>query len=298
MTATPSSTVASSAFAPGNGETLSPQVPLYHYTDARGFSGIMQTRALWATDALYLNDSTEVAWGLDVFRTALHAYQGSMKSRVDEIVAMVEREVAFQLFIVSFTELGNDLSQWRGYAPNGGYAIEFPPEAVMGLCGLTGGGFGRAFRPIVYDTVVQAECARLVVDQFVRDLEQLNDHWWDIRKGEFAHDFTGRSLTEAVWMKHPKFIGEKEWRLVVSAPSSEQRFRVTRSLLTPYVPVQFGANVLTSIGVIVGPTPHQRLANRAAVLQVESALLACGIDLLAGDRQEKVRDCGIPYVTW
>jgi hypothetical protein len=35
---------------------------LYHYTDAHGLLGIVQSRQLWASNAAFLNDSTEVTY--------------------------------------------------------------------------------------------------------------------------------------------------------------------------------------------------------------------------------------------
>jgi hypothetical protein len=38
---------------------------LYHYTSLTGIIGILQTRFIWATNALCLNDASEFSHGLD-----------------------------------------------------------------------------------------------------------------------------------------------------------------------------------------------------------------------------------------
>jgi hypothetical protein len=39
--------------------------PVFHYTDQAGSLGIIQTKAIWATDLRYLNDSREYSHGFD-----------------------------------------------------------------------------------------------------------------------------------------------------------------------------------------------------------------------------------------
>jgi len=46
-------------------------VLLYHYTNTAGMLGILRTRALWATDVGYLNDSKELLYGRDEVVSAL-----------------------------------------------------------------------------------------------------------------------------------------------------------------------------------------------------------------------------------
>lgn len=44
---------------------------LWHYTDAGGLQGILGGDELWATDTRFLNDATEVHYGLDVAEEAM-----------------------------------------------------------------------------------------------------------------------------------------------------------------------------------------------------------------------------------
>jgi hypothetical protein len=41
---------------------------LYHYTDATGLLGIVQSRAIWATHIRYLNDAQEFDYAADLAR--------------------------------------------------------------------------------------------------------------------------------------------------------------------------------------------------------------------------------------
>ena len=46
---------------------------LYHYTDSKGLLGIFETGKLRATEARYLNDATELEYGLGLAEEVLAA---------------------------------------------------------------------------------------------------------------------------------------------------------------------------------------------------------------------------------
>jgi|SRR5579864_2927161 len=62
-------------------ETL-PTRPLCHYTSQRGLVGILNDRAMWATDANYLNDSQEVIY-------AVNLAQNFFRNRTDKNLRFV-----------------------------------------------------------------------------------------------------------------------------------------------------------------------------------------------------------------
>lgn len=44
---------------------------LFHYTSAEGFNKIIEDGTLWATNLLYMNDPTEVTYGIKKFKKHL-----------------------------------------------------------------------------------------------------------------------------------------------------------------------------------------------------------------------------------
>ena len=42
---------------------------LYHYTSQKGLLGILQTKKLWMTNILYLNDSSECIHTIDLLKS-------------------------------------------------------------------------------------------------------------------------------------------------------------------------------------------------------------------------------------
>ena len=53
---------------------------LYHYTNASGLKGILETGSLWATDAEFLNDAQELQFGRSELCHALRAHAESLYS--------------------------------------------------------------------------------------------------------------------------------------------------------------------------------------------------------------------------
>jgi len=54
---------------------------LYHYTSQKGLLGILQSKKLWMTNILYLNDSSEFLYTVDLVKTELENYKNLSKGR-------------------------------------------------------------------------------------------------------------------------------------------------------------------------------------------------------------------------
>ncbi|SFB04113.1 hypothetical protein SAMN04515620_11430 [Collimonas sp. OK607] len=95
---------------------------LYHYTSAEGLQSILKGRSFWASDISYLNDSSELAYGTELFNERLAAlvesrkcnYVGQFVKYLSEAIGPFFRE-RFRTYIVCFCSNGDQLSQWRGY---------------------------------------------------------------------------------------------------------------------------------------------------------------------------------------
>ncbi len=79
-------------------------------------------------------------------------------------------------------------------------------------------------------------------------------------------DFTENLAKLAPLIKSSAFQEEKEWRLVSTQGITNERlsFRPSRSMLTPYFKFLLGRERESYLrSVVVGPTPHQELAEMA-----------------------------------
>lgn len=112
---------------------------LYHYTDANSLMSILRTQTLWATDAIYLNDSREIRYGIKKFKKALLSYKpvdklngmdsiavGKALEQIDSIESLLHDGNARRVYVTCFSAKSDSLSQWRGYGNSGGgFAIGF-----------------------------------------------------------------------------------------------------------------------------------------------------------------------------
>lgn len=144
---------------------------LFHYTTEAGLRGIIESQALWATNAAFVNDSTEASYFFDSRLRLLIDRQLRQSKRItaieDESVreftirANLEgltaafRNTAGQInsaYLTSFTRLratnpeilpaqraprtereDGVLSQWRAYGSGGGFAIVFTTSGLEKL---------------------------------------------------------------------------------------------------------------------------------------------------------------------
>jgi hypothetical protein len=151
------------------------QVPAFHYTNADGVRGILQSKAIWLTDILHLNDPSELKFGMDPARARLHEHlQKSTnelaKRFLSDLDLLITKDVfdVFGFYVASFSLDGDHLDQWRAYADNGrGYCIEFSKSIFTGES-LAANPAGRVLPVrIEYgrDTIENAQ--KLVIDEVV-----------------------------------------------------------------------------------------------------------------------------------
>lgn len=225
---------------------------LYHYTSAEALVSILERGKLWASDIRYLNDSNEYKEGVEIINTVFNTNINNLptnnpqKSRVQKIYdnAIARSKNSFT-FIVSFSETKDLLSQWRGYCPQGGYAIEFDvPEQKD---------FSTDF-PIhkcIYSQSNKNIEANKLFDLLIKD-----------KKNSPA---AIKRLESITWSNFAKFKNEgfheeKEHRIVrfVDSDSDIIKFRTKKSLIFPYIEVPIPDNYITSI--IIGPTQNPDLS--------------------------------------
>jgi len=245
---------------------------LWHYTDARGLMGILEHEELWATQTNFLNDSTELAHGIDLATRAMAGYDAS---HVKEVTArflggLVDPEMAalaswldrnLDVYVACFCSDGDLLSQWRAYAGRddaGGYAIGMgtrPP--LQGWPQTAPGGHGFALRRVLYDAKEQEAACRDLVETLVPILDEEPT---DVeRQKSFARSLIDGVVELASWCKHPAFEEEREWRIVYVRNNDSSKLPVRqrefRGLIVPYVALQLPSPV----GRMLGHMPVQAL---------------------------------------
>lgn len=285
------------------------------YTNESGLLGIVTSKTLWASHTSFLNDSEEIVgflnrvlpnilqpeferyvessaelstlvrtarqWGIDL--------QDSWFRKMVDGLTEAERR-AQDHYVTSFCTTDDPwisehglLSQWRGYGPDGGYAIIFDTKELASL--LTAE--GRIYHEetiLVGD--VQYDMAELSKVQDKKVLECIQY----VREAFLAHLETGdierfipafeRITILSELCKHRGFAEEKEVRIVVSEPSVEvgpdpsnqsgKSYRRAHSYLRDGAVVPCihlfedqTSNALPIRRVIIGPHPEKQQREKA-----------------------------------
>ena len=217
---------------------------LYHYTTPQGLQGIIDTKTIWASDYRFLNDATELKHGLAIFDKLFDSHRERLaKDRVEIIDGLrksIETSRDFCVFIASFCQNGDLLSQWRGY--KAAYAL--------GISGqwLQENAAEQNFElvPIAYSFAQQQasiHAAISLLQNYIDDnaakgktnLRKSILRWW-----------SSRMLIVLAALKSEAFDEEAEYRLVKACHywPKEMRTRPTPQGLVPYVEVKFACKTI------------------------------------------------------
>jgi len=249
---------------------------LYHFTPVSGFLSILRDQCLWATDARYFNDSSELQFiGEVAAEVASELLSTATSSAARAVVTWVTgRTVSLSalydhlptrlrlrdhVFVASLSESWEVLSQWRAYAADGaGYAIGFEGSfewRVKSTNTDSGETRARLIR-VVYDRGEQKDLVRPLLDKVIVSLNRCPEKSGEIEQATFSASGSLAWALErlSVVCKNPGFREEQEWRLVASDPiwGEKIHFRPGRFGLTPYVQL-CGAERLPLREVAIGP---------------------------------------------
>lgn len=110
-----------------------PVETIYHYASLQGAEGIIGN-GLWATGHQHLNDTSEISYGLSIFKEVICSNDWSRECdfkfeydyKKDVVEMICDHSIRKSIFCCSFSEEDNLLSQWRGYCPKiGGVSLGF-----------------------------------------------------------------------------------------------------------------------------------------------------------------------------
>jgi hypothetical protein len=250
------------------GFAVPPPNQIFHYTTADGLLGILESKQLWLTHTSFTNDTGEHRYAANLLRSAIGLLEeglpANLRTGFQDFHLPFDIFQGDSLFVASFAEDGDLLSQWRGYGGLGtGYALGFDGPTL-------------------------------------RQATQNQGHWDGLYQIQYIHTFTGNPLFDALECiaellqefgisdhrslpalsvflsiylarcKHPAFQEEREWRVVnwVSDDSERIRFRSVRGELRPYVELSLedSDGRLPLRSVVCGPTTDRNRGVEAVTL--------------------------------
>lgn len=238
---------------------------VYHYTTSAGFLGITTSKSLWATNIHYLNDNKEFLHSLDLFKEELYRRKKLVSADKVEILdflsASFEPIKELKLFVCSFTEEGDLLSQWRGYCPDGGgISLGFEFQKIKKCAQQQGYRIG----PCIYEHKEKVLAITKILDMTLPNIESM---FGKAPEHNIRGYFYQNVILLAPFMKHPSFKEEKEWRCSLF-PSLEQlqalHYRSGKTVIIPYHEIQLMYEDKFSIKhIIIGPSEHRKLQSNA-----------------------------------
>lgn len=268
---------------------------LYHYTSAAGLLGIVGTPSMpatfWLSQIQYMNDAEEWYHAYKLARAEILKFSrrttgirevmkglyGIPHEELSTIgpqgLDVIESFGMSRHFTFSLSQEKDLLSQWRGYAPLGGYSVGFKVRDLRNLANRNGFKLVRC----IYEKSEKEAAIASQVDLIEQNLRnEIIDPTIELPDGFSPRDkalATARvrfqeSVNQfATYFKHESFKEESEWRIVgiVGGGATDQRarWRVRGNLILPYCCLDIGPAGPSPVPVreiVVGPGVDSRLA--------------------------------------
>jgi hypothetical protein len=286
-------------------EHVSKPIPdvLWHYTSFGAFQGIVTSKKIWATEYRFLNDQEEIRHAKELAQALVDeerenigdfAVRATIRSAVNVVFSprSILHEENQRVMVASFSEVGDQLSQWRGYANDSrGVSVGFDLQSLRPPADI---GTTVTFAPCVYGLDQKRALLKAVFAHYVNGIqawwnpimeiarakkregatigpnfsqELVSEHREQLNKAlrESLRDLQFDLLRVAPLLKNEAFSEEKEWRLVLPwmpKPGLPKRleFRCTGDTLVPYIAWPFNLKheeaPIPCKELILGPGSH------------------------------------------
>lgn len=254
-----------------------PPATFYHYTSAPSCLSILDGDELWASHAGFLDDLSEISHAVSIARQVcadLEDELGAEHRRLLRALAGALGNFAqVPVFVASFSESGDLLSQWRAYCKYpGGYAIGIAPSYLAPRARTAGFAlakcrYGRDEQRAVLDRLIKDHVAAYLSKDVAAERNALQAAGSDAPATDQIRGMLGDVARVAAFLKHPSFVEEREWRIVSLGESVAPKFRVAGGRLVPYVPFSLRSTKRDEgyvTELVVGPSPFPERAVEAA----------------------------------
>ncbi|MDB5288379.1 MAG: hypothetical protein JWR05_3328 [Mucilaginibacter sp.] len=219
---------------------------VYHYTSFESFQKIITTESLIATNVLYLNDTNEFKYGIDMFEFSLEEILKKKKtskliiSIIEDIYNKIHESNISDNYVTCFSAEKDQLSQWQAYGDSGrGVAIGFKVTSLS-----------RCFQYHAVGAWVEYDIYRMMNNITLISSEFFNSYSKLVKEFAFEDERHAISIASELYLSQllPTFIGhyknsnfkqEKEYRLALKEGKYIQPIELdfmvkNKSLLVPY----------------------------------------------------------------
>jgi len=102
---------------------------IWHYCPVESFRSIVESSAIWLSNAQWLNDQTEMAWGRRLISSALRRIADD--ATTDSYLVPYQSWNNTWPHVACFSTCKDSLPQWRAYADDGaGFALGIAPRTL------------------------------------------------------------------------------------------------------------------------------------------------------------------------
>jgi hypothetical protein len=257
---------------------------VYHYCSPSVFLSLIKHKQLWLTSLSQSNDHLEGTWMLRHWLN-LFMHSKDAKKRLERRGAQIAVETVLSHNVAigtCFSEDGDLLSQWRGYAVDGtGFSVGFDKEGLEKIASLPERSPYLSMAKVSYgyqDIKQVNDVVRILHAAFGDDAKKYQEGSNGI--GSMSLEFTpekheaqkaaARSLFK---VKNGAFAEEKEWRLFTFESVKKVEgveFRESRGILSPFIKIDIPVDLIRCVWL--GPT------NKTSQPIIEEALKVSDID--------------------
>lgn len=238
---------------------------LYHYTNFAGLYGMLKDfdsekhpyLTMWATNASFMNDSSEFSFGKEICMKAVSEYETQLGIATDDCIIngynydgmTRKKKMNATPCIVSFSTTVNNASMWEMYSMGGtGIAIKLDKEELAHIDDFT------ALSPCIY---CSSYCDLLEQNKIVEKFysQSCNINYDGPLNNEIMRFGKAYALIMnlAPRIKHSAYKFEDEYRLIRYGEDTPL-FRVRKDIIIPYKEVLVPIEAVQ--GFVIGPTAN------------------------------------------
>lgn len=221
---------------------------VWHYTDSSGLVGILDSKSMWASATDALNDSTELTFGVEFFKSEISRFREKMSPGFTKVLENLllqdwEEQLENEVFICSASLREDSLTQWRGYAGPDGFALGFDsrskwePRKETHAPGKRARNYARpiAWQEVLYRPVEQ----RTALTTFLNDRDIMFEEVSEDEEKFFLQEASSYLLHELSLLlplfKHEAFVDEAETRIVTGVGYRNAKYRANQRRIVPYL---------------------------------------------------------------
>ncbi len=268
----------------------SPRI-FYHYTNSEGLRGIVKSKAIWASDYRFLNDSSEFRRGISIFNQVFKDFRPLLSADILEIIDRLHCAIdSHFVLIASFCKKPDLLSQWRGYGGGEGYVMGFDGDWLTQNAAEQ----NFVFAPVRYR---RSQQERAISDSLKLLAGMLEAATTPQERWETVQRWWSHAVLVMAVLKNKHFKEEREYRLIQVGRSWPKGIcsRSTSNGLVPYLPVKLNRKIIDH------PRYHPQNCGIARIVVgpgLRNSQLTALDALLASEHMRlEIGRSGIPYAS-